>query len=143
MMSTQSMPQSRAGVYRFQSRMPVPVALESEDARAIRIPTGNARDKLSFLKATAQALQFPEHASQNWDAFYDCLTNLAEQAAKPLVIVFEDLSGFARVEPEEFAAAVDALTDAVEYWQERGKPLIALVGVDETALAPELPEVSV
>ncbi|HZP91350.1 MAG TPA: barstar family protein [Burkholderiales bacterium] len=136
-------PQPRAGVYRFPSRAPLPAALEAGNARVIRIATGNVRDKPAFLKETALALQFPAHFGQNWDAFYDCLTDLAEQAAKPLVIVFEDLSGFARVEPEEFGAAVDALTDAVEYWEEQGKRLIALVGVDETVLAPELPELSV
>jgi hypothetical protein len=52
--------------------------------------------------------------------------------------VFEDLSGFARTEPEEFATAVDALRDAVEFWAEQSKRLIVLIGLDQPLLAPEL-----
>ena len=72
----------------------------------------------------ARALAFPEYFGHNWDAFYDCLADLSEHHRGGLVIVFDDLSGFARAEAEEFAAAVDSLRDAVEcFWT---SPLDAL-----------------
>lgn len=130
------------GVYRHK-----PVALglavsDSENSRMVRIAVRNARDKLSFLESTAEALQFPSHFGQNWDAFYDCLTDLPLRAGQSLIVAFDDLSGFARVDPDEFASAVDALRDAVDYWDSKGSRLIVLIGIDEPLLATELPEIS-
>ncbi|HWQ39464.1 MAG TPA: barstar family protein [Burkholderiales bacterium] len=104
--------------------------------------TRKARDKLAFLAAIAAPLDFPDRVGQNWDAVYDCFTALADRMAAGLVIVFDDLSGFARSEPDEFSAAVDMLRDAADAWAERGKRLIALMGLDNPLLAPDVPEIS-
>jgi len=47
------------------------------------------------------------------------------------------------VNPDEFGSAVDALRDAVEYWEGSDKRLIILLGVEEPLLATELVEVNV
>jgi RNAse (barnase) inhibitor barstar len=120
-----------------------PAVAGSEDRRVVRITAGNARDKLAFLKVAAEALQFPSYFGQNWDAFYDCLTDLALRPGERLTIAFDNLSGFARADPDEFAAAVDALRDAVEHWSGKGARLIVLIGLDGPLLATELPEISV
>lgn len=111
-------------------------------AQVTMIPTRKARDKTAFLDASAQALQFPSYFGQNWDAFYDCVADLGERSAATAVLVFDDLSGFARTEPDEFDAALGTLTDAAAFWRERGRRLIVLVGLGEPLLAPQLPEVS-
>ena len=131
------------GVYRFSAGSVPPAIPEEADRRVVHLRTRNARDKLTFLKTVALALKFPDYFGQNWDALYDCLTELSEGCRDSLVVVFDDLSGFARVEPEEFAAAVDALRDAVEYWDSNDKRLMALIGIDDPLLATELPELSV
>ena len=132
------------GVYRHKAVTSGGLAVpDSENRRVVRIAIKNARDKLAFLKSVAEALQFPSYFGQNWDAFYDCLTDLAQRAGDSLVIAFDDLSGFARVDPDEFDSAVDALRDAVEYWDGKGSRLIVLIGIDEPLLATELPEISV
>lgn len=132
------------GVYRHKAVASGGPAIPGwENRRVVRIAVRNARDKLAFLKLTAQALQFPSYFGQNWDAFYDCLTDLAQRAGDSLVIAFDDLSGFARVNPDEFDSAVDALRDAVEHWDGKGSRLIVLIGIDEPLLATELPEISV
>lgn len=130
------------GVYRFHPAAMNPQVTGTAERRVVRIQARNARDKLAFLNAVAVALGFPDWFGQNWDAFYDCLTERAADAGGDLVIVFDDVSGFARVDPEEFATAADALRDAAEYWDEQGRRLIVLIGVDEPLLATELPEVS-
>jgi hypothetical protein len=57
-------------------------------------------------------------------------------------LVLREASGFARAEPEEFAAAVDTLSDAADYWKDEGKALLTVVELDTPALAPELAEIS-
>jgi RNAse (barnase) inhibitor barstar len=129
---------NRAGVYRFRAGSP---GQAQSGLRRVDIATRNARDKLAFLRLTAQALAFPDYFGQNWDAFYDCLADLEQRESHGLLVVFEDLSGLARSAPEEFDAAVDALRDAVDYWNERERCLLVLIGVDDPLLATELEEI--
>jgi RNAse (barnase) inhibitor barstar len=131
---------SAGGVFRYRVGAPIDPG-SAQGLRRVQVQSRNTRDKLAFLRRTAEALNFPDYFGHNWDAFYDCLTDLAG-AGQPLLIEFDDLSGFARVDPEEFAAAVDTLRDAVEYWSETNGRLIVLIGVDEPLLATELEEIS-
>lgn len=131
-------------VLRFNARSPTALAVAAHAAglELITVDSRKARDKPAFLRASARALHFPEYFGQNWDAFYDCITDRAQSAGKGEVIVFDDLSGFARTEPEEFATAVDALRDAAEFWADQSRRLIVLIGLDQPLLAPELPELT-
>lgn len=131
---------SAGGVLRFSPELSAGIAGAAQAAglELITVDTRKARDKPAFLRASAEALQFPEHFGHNWDAFYDCVAELATQSGRGKLIVFEDLSGFARTEPEEFGTAVDALRDAAEFWAEQSKRLIVLIGLDQPLLAPEL-----
>ena len=58
------------------------------------------------------------------------------------LLVLRDASGFARGEPEEFAAAVDTLADAADYWKGEGRALLVVVELKTPALAPERMEIS-
>lgn len=133
---------SRSGVFRCHRRSgsKSPLTLSPATIRTISTPLHAVRDKNGFLNAIAQSLQFPQHFGRNWDAFYDCLLDLDPQEG--LLLVFPDASGFARGEPEEFAAAVDTLADAADYWKENGRSLAAVFELEAPALAPELAEVS-
>lgn len=131
---------ARSGVYRCRP-------LASTAADSVRpgpslalIEVTRARDKLAFLAAVAEPLGLPAHVGQSWEAFYEGLTGLADRTEAPLAIVFDDLSGFARGEPEEFDAAIDTLRDAADDWNRRGKPLTVLIGLDLPALGADLPE---
>ena len=101
-----------------------------------------ARDKHAFLTAIAKALQFPDYFGHNWDAFYDCLLELRHPEGSGTLLVLRDASGFARAEPEEFAAATGALADAADHWRQKKKVLLVVVELDVPALAPELEEIS-
>lgn len=130
-----------SGVFRFLTGT-APAALPDEALRMVVISARAIRDKPSFLKACAKALDFPAWFGHNWDAFYDCVADQAATPGRDTMVVFDDLSGFARTEPDEFDAAIDALSDAAQAWQEQGRRLLVLVGLAEPLLAPELPLIS-
>jgi RNAse (barnase) inhibitor barstar len=133
-----------SGVYRCHSAL-TDGALGAAAQRGMRVEkvalTG-ARDKNAFLNAVAKALVFPDYFGHNWDAFYDCLVDLEHGKGEGLLLLLRDASAFARAEPDEFAAGVDALQDAAEFWGDEQKTLLVVVELNEPVLAPELPEVS-
>ena len=135
--------ESRAGGV-FRCHAPLSdQALESAGKEMQIVPARllAVRDKNAFLNALAKALQFPEYFGYNWDAFYDCLLDL-EPGPGGTVLLLRDASGFARAEPEEFAAAVDTLADAADYWKGEGRALLVVVELETPAMAPELTEIS-
>jgi RNAse (barnase) inhibitor barstar len=133
------------GVFRCHRALPdtmLRTAVE-KGFRVVTVGLAGSRDKNAFLNVLAKALAFPEHFGHNWDAFYDCLLDLEQEAGHATLLVLRDVSGFARAEPEEFAAAVDALMDAAEFWDDEGKSLLAVAELDSAVLAPDLPELNV
>ena len=130
------------GVFRCHRAIPeAALALAAQRGMAVvPVRLAAARDKKAFLNTVAEALRFPDYFGHNWDAFYDCLIELKPGDGGTL-IVLREASGFARAEPDEFAAAVAALQDACEYWNEKGKVLTVIAELQLPALAPELLEV--
>jgi len=130
----------------FRSHVPLPdQALESAahgKMRVVPVKLVAVRDKNAFLNALAKALQFPDYFGHNWDAFYDCLLDLQHGDGAGTLLVLREASGFARAEPEEFAAAAAALQDAAQYWEGKNKALLVVVELGAPALAPELPDIS-
>jgi RNAse (barnase) inhibitor barstar len=132
------------GVFRIHSPFP-PRALEAASqlgAQVAEVALQGARDKNAFLKAIAAALRFPDYFGHNWDAFYECLTDLEQASGTGIVVVLRQASGFARTEPDEFAAAVDALRDAADFWEAEGGRLLVVLELEAPVLAPELREIS-
>lgn len=133
-----------SGVYRCHSAL-AEKALGAATQRGMRVEKvafAGSRDKNAFLNALSGALAFPDYFGRNWDAFYDCLVELEHGKGEGLLLVLRDASGFARAEPDEFAAAVDALQDAADFWEGEQKTLLVVVELEAPVLAPELPEVS-
>lgn len=132
------------GVFRCHSPLP-DRALESavqKKMRVVPVRLVAARDKTAFLNAIAVALQFPDYFGHNWDAFYDCLLDLKHGDGAGTLLLLREASGFARGDPEEFAAAVGTLADAADYWKGENKALLVVVELEAPALAPELAEIS-
>ncbi|TVO59790.1 barnase inhibitor [Denitromonas halophila] len=75
-------------------------------------------DKGQILDALAQRFDMPRWFGHNWDALYDCLTDLSWLPGKGYVLVLT------KVAPDTRAASIltDLLTDCCEYWQDRGVP---------------------
>jgi len=132
-----------SGVFRGHAAIP-DRALEFAVQRGmavVPVRLATVRDKKGFLNAVAQALRFPDYFGHNWDAFYDCLIELAHGDGGTLMLLRE-ASNFARTEPEEFAAALAALQDAADYWKEKGKVLTVIAELETPALAAELKEIN-
>ena len=134
----------KGGVFRTHAAVP-DKTLEAAMHAGVRVEKAGlqgARDKNAFLKTIAKSLRFPDYFGHNWDAFYDCLIDLEHEKGEGILVLLREASGFARAEPEEFAAAVDTLQDAVEFWNDDGKMLLVIVELEAPVLAPELPEIS-
>jgi len=130
-----------SGVYRCHSALTETV-LGAAWPRVEKVALAGSRDKKAFLNVVAGALAFPDYFGHNWDAFYDCLVELEHGKGEGLLVLLREASGFARAEPDEFAAAVDALQDAADFWEGEQKTLLVVVELEAPVLAPELPEVS-
>ena len=94
---------------------------------AVRIDLDGCAEKSEFLERMASALGFPSWFGGNWDAFFDCLTDLSWRPPRGHVLVFENTADMRRHAPEALDTAITILADAAAAWDERGKTFRALV----------------
>ena len=87
-----------------------------------RVDIHAVHGKADFLALLAKALAFPDWFGGNWDALADCLTDLSWQPAPGYVLVLEKAKHFGSGHAEEFAAAIEILQHAADYWRDEGKP---------------------
>ena len=94
---------------------------------AVRIDLAGCSDKAGLLERAAAALVFPDWFGDNWDAFYDCLTDLGWREAAGWLLVFENTDDLRRHAPEALDTAVAILADAAAAWAARGRVFRAFV----------------
>jgi hypothetical protein len=81
-------------------------------------------DKAELLARCAEALRFPSWFGHNWDAFFDCLIDLASaRRARGCVIVLRHAGGLRATSPESFDTARSIFADAAKVWSDRGVAL--------------------
>lgn len=77
----------------------------------------------AFFDEASAALQFPYYFGENWDAFYDCLSDLSWLRAEAVVLFFADavhlLEKAAAAEVQRF---VTVLNETVRDWNEPDPP---------------------
>lgn len=115
------------GVFRFEGDSATALERQSgPNPGHVRIdaPPG----KQALLDTLAAALRFPDHFGANWDALYDCLTDLERVQAPGLVIELRGLGRFAREAPRELSMGIKTFADAAEFWRTRNGRLLVLVG---------------
>ena len=128
------------GLYRYSSRAAAgQLSREAEQAgwRLFHVEGRSVGDQDAFLKAFAEALNFPNHFGMNWDAFEACLRDLSwlhPEQAKGFVIVYTAAGLYAKSQPEQWTAALAVLRNAVESWRQTATPMaIVLRGANKTA----------
>lgn len=84
-------------------------------------------DKDQFLKQASLALRFPEYFGNNWDAFFDCLTDMSWHETDGFVILYDHFDSLAAHSPREFEMALDIFKESTEFWHNRGKALFLLL----------------
>ena len=94
-----------------------------------RIDLAGCTDKAEFLARIAAALGFPAWFGHNWDAFFDCLTDLGWRPALGYVLILERAAELQATEPEVFDTALAILGDAATVWQARGAPFRVFVSI--------------
>jgi RNAse (barnase) inhibitor barstar len=90
--------------------------------------------KEQFLNHAAVAMNFPSHFGQNWDAFYDCLTDMDGVEADGYAIYFDHTDAFAKHHESQLETVIELFQDAVDFWKAEGKSMLVLLSGDD---APE------
>ena len=134
---------SHGGAFRI-SHAPDPEALQkSLDNMGMTLKmlsASRANDKEKFLKLMTTTFSLPDYFGDNWDAFYDCLTDLSLAEHGELWLI-DGMEGLARHAPDEFAAAISVFSDAADYWRENRKSLAIIIVIQRAELASDLPAI--
>ena len=97
-----------------------------------------AGSRAGFFTEIARELAFPDYFGRNWDAVYDCLTDLNWLPAEGYVLVFDGFGALARNAPDQWQIGRKVLAEACQFWQPLRTPMfVLLVGPDD--LAPDVP----
>jgi RNAse (barnase) inhibitor barstar len=82
---------------------------------------GSANSKQEVLETIATSFLFPKHFGKNYDALYDCLTDLVHKAGPQpgFVIVLEALPIAQKFDKEGRETLLDVFREAAEFWAER------------------------
>jgi RNAse (barnase) inhibitor barstar len=80
-----------------------------------------ALTKGEVLETIATSFLFPKHFGKNYDALYDCLTDLVHKAGPQpgFVIVLEALPATQKFDKDARETLLDVFREAAEFWAER------------------------
>jgi tetratricopeptide (TPR) repeat protein len=92
-----------------------------------------ANQRRSFFSALATAVRFPVYFGHNWDATYDCLTDLAGGDKQPAVLFITHGDLFLAGMGAEWAVGHRVFTDAAAFWKGQGR-LLQILLLSDTAL---------
>jgi RNAse (barnase) inhibitor barstar len=90
--------------------------------------------KEQFFNHTSVAMKFPSHFGKNWDAFYDCITDMDWVQAEGYCIYFDHTDAFAQHHESELETLIELFEDAVSFWKREGQSMLVLLS---GAHAPE------
>lgn len=85
---------------------------------------GNVQTKQEVLESIAQSFLFPPHFGKNFDALYDCMTDLVHKAGQQpgFIVVLEQIPDNPRFDREAREQLLDVFRDAADYWADRKIP---------------------
>ena len=83
-----------------------------------------AQSKQEVLETIAEAFLFPTHFGKNFDALYDCMTDLVAKAGSQpgFVAVVEQIPDNSRFDREAREQLLDVFREAADFWGERKVP---------------------
>jgi hypothetical protein len=82
------------------------------------------------LRGCVDKAQLLERCADNWDAFFDCLIDLASaRRARGCVIVLRHAGELQATSPESFDTARSIFADAEKVWRDRGVALRVFVEI--------------
>lgn len=119
---------ARAGVFHLSAdARELAAAAAAAGLMVVYVDIGHAHDKEDFLGDVSRSMRFPDWFGGNWDALADCLKDLSWMPAKGWVVILEKSKHFCGGHGREFKEAMQAMSDAAEYWRAQGKPFWTLI----------------
>lgn len=83
--------------------------------------------KDQFLNHASVAMKFPSHFGKNWDAFYDCITDMGWIEAEGYCIYFDHTDAFVSHHENELETVIELFEDAVDFWKREGQSMLVLL----------------
>ena len=127
-----------AGIYRWHGHFKdedVRHTVEHAGWRFAHIDGWQGDTKADFLRAAGEALAFPDHYGQNFDALADCLHDIGAGQAG-VVLLWDGWSTLARADEKVFNIALSVLGSRVN--ADRGVPFSVLLRGE----GPDVPGIS-
>jgi hypothetical protein len=82
----------------------------------------------ALFDEAAAALQFPYYFGENWDAFFDCVTDLEWLRADAVVLLFADAQQLlAKAAAKDVERFVTVLNETSRHWSEAGRAFHVLL----------------
>jgi RNAse (barnase) inhibitor barstar len=94
----------------------------------VKVDLKGIAGKEGFLKRAAKEFGFPPYFGMNWDAFSDCLTDMAWRPATGYVILFSSYQSFAVTATVDAQAAGRIFNSSVQYWKLKKVPFFIVLG---------------
>ena len=116
-----------AGIYRWHGAFDaddVRHTVEHAEGRFGHVDGWTAQTKAEFLAAVGQALDFPDHYGQNFDALADCLADVGRDASA-VVLLWDGWSTLARADERAFSIALSVLGGRAN--DDKGAPFTTLL----------------
>jgi RNAse (barnase) inhibitor barstar len=95
----------------------------------------DTEDHEDALTRIGSALKFPEWYGVNFDALYDCLTDLSWQETGATVIVLTGCDALKSAAPEPWETLLNVFGSAAEYWQNEETPFWVFIDMRADGLA--------
>jgi RNAse (barnase) inhibitor barstar len=84
----------------------------------------SAQSKQDVLDMIAAQYTFPSHFGKNFDALYDCMTDLVHKSGQQpgFIVVLEHIPANVKFDKEAREQLLDIFRDAADYWADRNIP---------------------
>jgi len=120
---------AKAGVYHMPQVDPEPLlrAAAAIGFAVVRINLAAAQDKSGMLDTIGKALGFPERFVHSFDAFADCLNDLAWLPAEGYFVLLEHCDGIHGRAESDFVTTLQVFEQAADEWRDQGVPFWCFV----------------
>jgi len=120
-----------AGIYRWHGHFKdddVRHTVEHAGWHYAHIDGWHGETKADFLRAAGEALSFPEHYGQNFDALADCLGDVTAGDSEGWLLLWDGWGPLARHDERAFSVSLSVLGGRVN--AERGGPFVVVLRGD-------------
>lgn len=87
------------------------------------------------FEAIAAGMKFPEYFGHNFDALYDCLTDLTWQDSSATVIILTGCDALYASAPEDWETLINVFVAAAEFWRDEDVPFWVFIDMRADGLA--------